>query len=526
MDEKKIAVIIHLTDDTACLESMTAWQKVKIPEGFEFEILPIEGKGNHATYRYSAYNFAMKNSDAKYKIYVDERVLVRQENILSEIIKIFKSDENIGIIGCSGAIQLSTHGLCIDSAKRCGKFQNLQGEIDSWEEIKGDYREVEAIDGWFIATQYDIPFREEFGTFSDSAQCLEFRRQNYKVVVVRQKKPFLWCRFEIWDIDGESYYKFLDEYSAELFPLVTVIIPTFNRPKYFKAALESVLNQSYRHLEIVISDDSTNDETQALIQPYLEKYPFIKYFRNKGFTADDNYNFLRAYNNPDAEYVNWLMDDDLFYHDKIEKMVEVYRNNPKVSLVTSVRDYIDENGTVYERSSQVMETSDIMSGNDAGKLLLIADNYIGEPTTVLIRKKFLRDNDLCWSEEHKGFYPLVDVSTWLQLLSEGDMYWITEPLSAFRKHSGQGTNWDSMGAKTVMAWAQLLKLALDKNIFLQNEPDIRRAFLHWFRIFAYKLDLAVDADFQGKEVFELEEFNIAMAKAFHTDYKIILPEFK
>ena len=518
MNEKKFVVIIHVEDENFCLEAMVSWQKVKIPEGFELEILPIDGER-----KYAAYNFAMANSDAKYKIYVDEKIIIRQENILAELLKIFEQDKSIGMIGCSGAIQLSTHGICINSEKRCGKFRNIQNETDCWEEIDEDCREVEAIDGWFIATQYDIPFREEFGTFADSAQCLEFRRQNYKVVVARQKNSWLWCRFDSWDIEDEDLRYFLNEYSAELFPLVSVIIPTFNRPKYFQEALESALNQTYRNFEIVVSDDSTNNKTEKLIQPYLEKYPCIKYFRNKGFTADDNYNFLRKYNNPDAEYVNWLMDDDLFYPTKIEKMVEVYRNNPNVSLVVSARDHIDKDGYAFENNLHSEDYSKTLSGNDAGKLLLMSDNYIGEPTTVLIRKKFLRDNDLCWSAEHEGFYPLVDVSTWLQLLTQGDLFWINETLSAFREHEGQGTNWDYMGTKTVTCWGQLLKKALDEKFFLENEKEIRQAFLHWFRIFAYKLNLAEEADFHGKEVLELEELNIEMAKAFHTDYKINFP---
>ena len=47
-------------------------------------------------------------------------------------------------------------------------------------------------------------------------------------------------------------------------PLVSVIIPTFNNPKYFKLALESALNQTYKNIEVVISDSSTNDDTEKL----------------------------------------------------------------------------------------------------------------------------------------------------------------------------------------------------------------------------------------------------------------------
>ena len=516
MDDKKIVAIIHLTDENSTKDAMLALQKLKVPQGFEFDILPVEGEK-----KYAAYNFAMKNSDAKYKIYLDEKVIVRQENLLTELIKTFKADKEIGLIGCSGAIQLSTHGICFNSVKRCGKLQmGANKNVAEWSAIDKDYCEVEAVDGWFMATQYDIPFKEEYETLADTAQCMEFRRQNYKIVVVKQKKPWIWYKSNVWHITEENLKKFLAECSQYIFPLVSVIIPTFNRPHYFRLALESVLNQTYKNFEIVVSDDGTTDETEKLIQPYLEKYPCIKYFRNKGFTADDNYNFLRKYNNPNAEYVNWLMDDDLFYPSKFEKMIEVYRNNPDVSLVDSFRDFIDGNGKIIGRSRQLLNNSGTISGAEAGKLLLIADNYIGEPTTVLIRKKFLRDNDLCWSEKHTGFYPLVDVSTWLQILTQGDMFWINEPLSAFRQHESQGTHWDDMGPRTIIAWADILKMALDKKVFLKDEHDIRKAFLHWFRIFAYKMEIAEDSNYRGGAVSELEKVAIEMAKAFHNGYKI------
>ena len=64
----------------------------------------------------------MKNTDAKYKIYLDEKAVLLQKNILSKVIETFQADEKIGVIGLSGAIQLSTHGICLQSAKRVGKI--------------------------------------------------------------------------------------------------------------------------------------------------------------------------------------------------------------------------------------------------------------------------------------------------------------------------------------------------------------------------------------------------------------------
>ncbi|MGM2833869.1 glycosyltransferase family 2 protein, partial [Bacillus cereus group sp. Bce025] len=64
-------------------------------------------------------------------------------------------------------------------------------------------------------------------------------------------------------------------------PLVSILIPTYNRPHYFKIALESALAQTYSNIEIIVGDDSTNNETEKLIyRDYLHKHKHITYIRN------------------------------------------------------------------------------------------------------------------------------------------------------------------------------------------------------------------------------------------------------
>ena len=142
----------------------------------------------------------------------------------------------------------------------------------------------------------------------------------------------------------------------------------------------------------------------------------------------------------------------------------------------------------------------------------------------MIRKKFLRDNDLCWFEDETGFCPLVDVSTWLQLLTQGNMFWINESLSLFREHDSQQSYFKGTGLAMVMCWARFLKRALDEKIFFENEKEIRLAFLRWMRSLALKWKETYASKYYGAEVSVLEEFYIAMAKAMRNGYKIELPK--
>ena len=411
--------------------------------------------------KFFAYNAAMQASDAKYKIYLDEQAVVTDANFLHELLKIFR-DESIGA--------------------------------------------VEVADGIFFATQYDLPWREDLfadDSFGGRAQCVEFKRAGFKVVI---GGDWIFCR-------------------GDVCPLVTVIIPTFNRPKFFREALESALNQTYRNIEIFVSDNSTDDATERLIQAYLARDTRIKYFRHANFDANDNWNFARSYDNPAAEYVNWLMDDDLFAPTKIERMLEFYRNNPDVSLVTSLRHGIDADGNIIGTAETPFTTTVKISGEDAGhKLLTTFENFIGEPTTVLIRKKFLRDNDLCWHEDERGFFNLVDMSTWLQLLTRGNLLHIHEPLSFQRVHAGIASNWAYTLPLVAIQWVKLLKSAWERKIFLHTDDDLRRAILGWFSFPALRgLRLPLERNYHGAEVSTLERYFVMMARALSGGRLELLP---
>ena len=492
----------------------------------KFEIIVC--KRNEVKNRYSEYNLRMSQSDAKYKIYLDENAQIINKNYINEIIEIFKNNKGIGIIGCSGAEVLSTNGIALRSAKRCGKFylknnQNLM----SWSEVNDHYKEVEAVDGFFMATQYDIPWRDDLftedsdGIFAFTSQCVEFKRRGYKSVVVNQAEPWLLLNVQNFSIDKTSQEKFLKEYSRDVFPLVSVIIPTYNRPKYFSLALESALNQTYRNIEIFVSDNSKDEQTKNLIADYIEADSRIKYEYHPDFNANDNWNNCRKYNNPNAEYVNWLMDDDIFYSNKLEIMVEIFRNNPNVSLVTSARHQIDVDGKVTGNLGLDFKEQVILDGHAIGKdALFNMTNRIGEPTTVLIKKNCLRDNDLCWSDDEQGFFSLIDLSTWLQLLTKGDMGFYPEPLSALRVHNDM----TSLQSKTYVTfwvdWAKLIWTGWHKKTFLETKEEIRAAILIWLHHASLGLRKAYLMNYQGDELAELERLMLETFKAVENSYEM------
>ena len=98
-------------------------------------------------------------------------------------------------------------------------------------------------------------------------------------------------------------------------PLVSVGIPTYNRPKSLIRTLNSILHQTYKNLEIIISDNcSTNADVEKIVMKLCSKDSRIKYFRQKkNMEAAYNFNFVK--NNSNGKYFMWLADDDWLDYD-------------------------------------------------------------------------------------------------------------------------------------------------------------------------------------------------------------------
>ena len=226
----------------------------------------------------------------------------------------------------------------------------------------------------------------------------------------------------------------------ERLPLVSVLIPTKNRPQFFELALNSVLNQTYKNIEIIVSDESINDDTERLIQPYLNQFPHIRYVKYKQDVGNSN-NYIYLYELSSGEFINYLMDDDLFHPEKIEKMMHFYIKDSEleISMVTSHRQKINENGEPlpdWPVTKRLYSKDTILDGIPIGNLVIKGCfNCIGEPTTVLFRKQDIKEPFGVFDGRNYGCN--VDLATWMNLLSDGKLVYISETLSYFRIHDGK-----------------------------------------------------------------------------------------
>lgn len=110
-------------------------------------------------------------------------------------------------------------------------------------------------------------------------------------------------------------------------PLVSVCVPTYNRPKTLERTIKCLINQTYKNLEIIISDNcSSNEEVEKVIQKYIgdRRISYIRQPVNKGAI----YNFNYVIEKPKGEYFMRLLDDDWLDENYIETCLGFLLNNP------------------------------------------------------------------------------------------------------------------------------------------------------------------------------------------------------
>lgn len=162
-------------------------------------------------------------------------------------------------------------------------------------------------------------------------------------------------------------------------PLVSVIIPTYNRAHLIGETLDSVLAQTYQNWECIIVDDGSSDNTDEVVGEYVQKDPRFKYYHRPeehlpGGNGARNFGFKMS----QGEYIQWFDSDDLMIEDFIEQKIEVFEVT--INFVISGGYYLFLDGT-----SQNIEV--ILRGNLFKQYVLWKVNLF--TSSVMFRRDFL-----------------------------------------------------------------------------------------------------------------------------------------
>lgn len=197
-------------------------------------------------------------------------------------------------------------------------------------------------------------------------------------------------------------------------PLVSIIIPTYNRADLLRQTVDSVLAQTYPHIEIIVINDGSSDHTEEIMRAYGERVRYVKQ-ENQGGSAAANHGYYLS----QGEYICFLDHDDLFAPTKIAEQVSAMEADPSVGLCHCAYDLIDIHG---ER----VGFSGVLPDQNFLEELIVSDFLWA--SAPLIRRNCLEDVGL-WDTEIYG----ADWDLWLRIAIAGyGFHCIQTSLGAYR----------------------------------------------------------------------------------------------
>lgn len=200
-------------------------------------------------------------------------------------------------------------------------------------------------------------------------------------------------------------------------PLISVIIPVYNGEKTIQETIESVLNQTFIDLELIVINDGSQDATLKVVERIQDSRLKVFSYPNAGQSTSRN----RGISLATGEYISFIDADDLWTPDKLEAQLKALQANPKAAVAYSWTDWIDESSHNLGKGSRNTEQGEVFA-----KLLL--NDFVANGSNVLIRRQALN--------EVGGFdasvTPAEDWDMWLRLAVHYEFVAVQSPQVLYR----------------------------------------------------------------------------------------------
>ncbi|MDM0469396.1 glycosyl transferase [Clostridium perfringens] len=246
---------------------------------------------------------------------------------------------------------------------------------------------------------------------------------------------------------------------------ISIITASYNAERFIKNTIESVLKQTYQNWEMIIIDDCSSDNTESIVNRYVELDKRIKFYKlekNSGAAIARNLGINKA----NGEFIAFLDSDDLWDENKLEKQIEFMKERKIGFSFTGYR-LMKENGELLNKEIMVPEKVDYNS--------LLKNTIIG-CLTVMIDKRIIGEFKM--PELRAG----QDTATWLSILRKGNIaYGYNEILASYRLVNGSiSSNKMKALKRTWNIYRNVENLSLYKSIYCFLFYS-KNAFLKRFR---------------------------------------------
>ncbi len=295
-------------------------------------------------------------------------------------------------------------------------------------------------------------------------------------------------------------------------PIVSVIIPTYNRANFLEKSIQSVLAQTFEDFEIIIINNYSEDNTLEVISNFKDTRIRIITFRNDGIIAKSRNQGLM---HSAGKYIAFLDDDDLWLSKKLELQVDYLNKHPEYSLVYSNGWIIDVTG---KRKQLFFKLGTLKQGNIFRRL--VNGNFIPQLTVLMRREVF---ENIGFFNEDPSLKAAEDYEYWLRVALQYKIGYLDEPLAEYRVHSGgmiHTLNKAKLEQKALISLVKNFSNLSNKNKVVERIYELycHSAVYHWKN----SNKLASKEDLKKYLIWSLENFKIiSMIKMLYSVIKII-----
>ena len=277
-------------------------------------------------------------------------------------------------------------------------------------------------------------------------------------------------------------------------PLVTICIPTYNRPEMLRHSLQSVLCQSYRRLEVIVSDNASDTDTAAVVDSFGDDRVRVdRLATNIGLHG----NLSRCLHLGTGKYRAILHDDDLMLSGNVQSKVAFFETHPEVGMVHSAFLLVNSDSLPYGPVRNLTNADkDVVQPGCVYIREAIGKGGITCPASVMLRSDLVINESFVVEDG-----PYCDLALWLRLAQRADVGFLVAPLSGYRLHATQA----SFGFHIVeqvrgevlqtLGHADAIKLAVGR--FVDNtdlDPELRAEYARLQRAMDRRFRLAIRAN--------------------------------
>ena len=231
-------------------------------------------------------------------------------------------------------------------------------------------------------------------------------------------------------------------------PLVTVVVPTYNRASLIADALASVYEQTYRPLQLIVVDDGSTDDTNSVVSSWITGHAQVENFSVKYISQDNqggNVARNRGITEAAGEYVAFLDSDDLWHDNKLQLQMELFCDAPEVGGVYCGMRHIKlASGEVLALAKRSYPSGKLLNR------LLVRD--VTAPTSTYVIRKDVFEKVGSFDEELQA---RQDWDMWIRVASACEIGVVPEVLVDYREHAGVRTATNPQ--KEIAAYKRIMK---------------------------------------------------------------------